>query len=104
MTQYNSVNIKLPNSQLDKLKSAIKNKTAVTSRLSSNMTYDSNDFPHKLFLTDRKVLKHHKSLINNLSTYIKLSKLQISNIVQFGGFLGRCLGPLLMADLPLMIS
>ena len=51
MTQYNSLNVKLSNSQLNKLKSAIKNKTEIVFRLSSNMIGDSNDennFPHKL--------------------------------------------------------
>ena len=54
MTQYNSLNVKLSNSQLNKLKSAIKNETGVVLRLSSNIIGDSNDesnFPHKLLLT-----------------------------------------------------
>ena len=56
MTQYNSVNVKLSDSQLNKLKPAIKNETGVVLRLSSNMIGDSNDednFPHKLLLTER---------------------------------------------------
>ena len=51
MTQYNNLNVKLSNSQLNKLKSAIKNDTDVTLRLSSNMIGNSNNdtnFPHKL--------------------------------------------------------
>ena len=55
MTQYNSLNVKLSNSQLNKLKPAIKNETEVVLRLSSNMIGDSSDetnFPHKLLLTD----------------------------------------------------
>ena len=51
MTQYNSLNIKLSNSELDKLKSVIKNATKVFLRLSSNMISNSDDktnFPHKL--------------------------------------------------------
>ena len=51
MSQYNSVFIKLSNSQLNKLKSAVKNATEVTLKLSSSMIGDSNDensFPHKL--------------------------------------------------------
>ena len=43
MTQYNSFNVKLSNSQLNKLKSAIKNKNNVVSRLSSNMIVNSED-------------------------------------------------------------
>ena len=54
MSQYNSVFIKLSNSQLNKLKSAVKNATEVTLKLSSSMIGDSNDknsFPHKLLKT-----------------------------------------------------
>ena len=54
MTQYNSLNVKLSNSQLNKLKSAIKNETEVVLRLSSNMIGDNEtNFPHKLLLTNR---------------------------------------------------
>ena len=54
MTHYNSLNEKLSNSQLNKFKSAIKNKTEVDFRLSSNMIGDTEtDFPHKLLLTNR---------------------------------------------------
>ena len=58
MTQYNSLNIKLSNSQLNKLKSAIKNYADVVLRLSSNIIDNSDDetnFPHELFLTNRQV-------------------------------------------------
>ena len=54
MTQYNSFNVKLSNSQLNKLKSVVKNETGVTLRLSQSMIGDSDDetdFPHKLLLT-----------------------------------------------------
>ena len=56
MTQYKSLNVKLSNSQLNKLKSAIKNGTDVVLRLSSNMVGNSDDednFPQKLLLTNR---------------------------------------------------
>ena len=47
MTQYNSLNVKLSNSQLNKLKSAIKNETEATLRLSSNLIGDKEaNFPH----------------------------------------------------------
>ena len=55
MTQYNTLNVKLSNLQLNKLKSAIKDGTEVTLNLSSNIAADSNDennFPHKLSLTN----------------------------------------------------
>ena len=55
MTQYNSLNVKLLNSLLNKLKSATKNKTQVVLRLSSNMIGDNeNNFPHELLLTNTK--------------------------------------------------
>ena len=56
MTQYISVNVKLSNSQLNKLRSGIKNVTEVTLNFSSNVIGDSNvepNFPHKLLLTER---------------------------------------------------
>ena len=95
MTQYNSLNVKLPNSQLNKLKSAIKNKTKIVLRLSSNMTGNSNDktnFPHELLLTNRQVANLRKAFGNNLSTDIELSKTQISKMIKSEGFLGRLLG------------
>ena len=55
MTQQNNLNVKLSNSQLNKLKSAIKNETNAVLRLSSNMSGNSEDetnFPHKLLLNN----------------------------------------------------
>ena len=54
------------------------------------------------FLTNRQVANLRKAFANNLSTDIKLSKTQISKMIQSGGFLGRLLGPLLKTRLPLM--
>ena len=107
MTQYNSLNVKLSNSQLNKLKSAIKNETEVVLRLSSNLIGDSTDeanFPHKLFLTNRNILNIRKALSNNSSVDIKFSKTQLSKKIQLGGFLGRLLGALLKTGLPLIKS
>ena len=73
MTQYNSLNVKLSISQLDKLKSAIKNETEVVLRLSSNMVSNSDDetnFPHKSLLTNRQVANLRKAFANYLSTDI----------------------------------
>ena len=68
MTQYNSLNVKLWNSQLNKLKSAIKNETEVVLRLSSNMIGDNeSNFPDKLLLTNRKVANLRKAFANYLS-------------------------------------
>ena len=87
MTQCNSLNVKLPNSQLNKFKSAIKNENEVVLRLSSNMTGDNEtNFPHKLLLTNRKVSNLHKAFSNHLSAGIKLSKTQLSKMIQSGGF------------------
>ena len=60
MTQYNTLNVKLSNSQLNKVKSEIKNGTKATLKISTNIFGDSNDeknFPHKLLLTNTQVLK-----------------------------------------------
>ena len=68
MTQYNTLNVKLSNSQLNKLKSAIKNGTGVTLKLSSNLIGSSNDeanFSHKLLLTDTQVHKFVKLLLTD---------------------------------------
>ena len=103
MTQYNSLNVKLSNSQLNKFKSAIKNETEVVLRLSSNMIGDNEtNFPHKLLLTNRQVANLRKTFANYLSSDIKLSKTQISKKMQSGGFLGRITGSLLKTGLPLM--
>ena len=107
MTQYNSLNVKLSNSQLSKLKSAIKNETDVVLRLSSNMVGNSGDntnFPYELLLTSRQVANIRKAFANHLSTDVQLSKTQLSKMIQSGGFLGRLLGPLLKIGLPLMKS
>ena len=107
MTQYNSLNVKLSNSQLNKLKSLIKNETDVVLRISSNMVGNSNDntnFPHELLLTNRQVPNIRKAFAKNTSTDIKLSKTQLSKMIQSGGFLGRLLGPLLKTGLPLIKS
>ena len=79
MTQYNNLNVKLSNSQLNKLKSAIKNETEVVLRLSSNIIGDNEtNFPRKLLLTNRQVANLCKAFANYLSTDIKLSKLILS--------------------------
>ena len=103
MTQCNSLNVKLSNSQLNKFKSAIKNETEVVLRLSSNMIGDNEtNFPHKLLLTNRQVANLRKAFANYLSTDIKLSKTQISKMIQSGRFLGTLLGPLLKTELLLI--
>ena len=103
MTQYSSLNVKLSNSQLNKLKSAIKNETEVILRLSSNMIGDDKrNFPHKFLLTNRQVANVRKAFANYLSTDIKLSKTRLCKMIQSGEFLGRLLGLLLKTGLPLI--
>ena len=103
MTQYNSLNVKLSNSQLNKFKSAIENETEVVLRLLSNMIGDNEtNFPHKLLLTNRQVSNFRKAFANHLSADIKLSKTQLSKMIQSGRFLGKLLGSLLKTGLPLI--
>ena len=108
MTQYNNLNVKLSNSPLSKLKSAVKNETDVVLGISSGMVGNSNDntnFLHKLLLTDRQVANICKAFANNLSTDVKFSKTQSSKMMQSGGFLGNLLdklaGPLMKVAMPL---
>ena len=76
MTKYDSLNVKLSNSQLNKFKSAIKNETEVVLRLSSNVIGDNEtNFPHKLLLTNRQVANLRKAFVNYLSTDISYQKL-----------------------------
>ena len=80
MFKHNSLNVKLSNSQVNKLKSAIKNETEVVLRLSSNAIGDNEtNFPHKLLLTNRQVTNLRKAFTNHLSTDIKLSKTESFN-------------------------
>ena len=108
MTQYNSLNVKLSNSQLNKLKSSIKNETDVVLRISSNMVSNANDntnCPHDLLLTNRQVANIRKAFASHSSIDIKLSKPQLSKMIQSGRFLGNLLGklagPLMKVAMPL---
>ena len=77
MTRYNTSKKKLSNSQLNKLKSGIKNGTEVTLKLLSNVVGDSNDennFLHILLLTNTQGSKLRKAFSNNPSANITLSK------------------------------
>ena len=107
MTRYNSLNVKLSNLQISKLKSSIKNENDVVLRISPNMVGNSNydtNFSHELLLTNRQVANIRKAFANHSSTNIKLSKTQLSKMIQSGGFLGKLLGPLLKTGLPLIKS
>ena len=103
MVEYNTINAKLSNSQLNKLKTAVKNNEGTTFGINTK-TFISQYLPHELFLTRRQITKLRNNIENNLKTDIKLSKAQISKIIQSGGFLGKLLGPLLKTGLPVLKS
>ena len=65
---------------------------------------DNIDFPNELLLTNRQVANIRKAFADHSSTDIKLSKTQLSKMIQSGGFFGRLLGPLLKTGLPLIKS
>ena len=79
MVDYSKVNIKLSSNQLKQLKTAVKNKTGTTLRLSLKML-DGNDQFHELLLTTRQKTKLTNKFDNNMSTDLKLSKAQISKL------------------------
>ena len=103
MVEYNTVNAKLSNSQLNKLKSALKSKQGTTLRMNAKI-FNGNNLPHELLLTTRQINKLRNNIENNLQTDIKLSKAQKSKIIQSGGFLGKPFGPLLKTGLSLLKS
>ena len=83
MAKYNTVNAKLSNSQLNKRRSAVRNKQETTLRMNVKM-FNGNNLPHELLLTTRKTTRLKNPIENNMSTDIKLSKVQISKIIQSG--------------------
>ena len=101
MVEYSKINVKLSDTQLKNLKTAVKDKIGTTLRISLKM-FNGNDLPHELLLTTRQKTKLRNAFNNNMSTDIKLSRAQISKIIQPGGFLGRLLGPLLKTRFPLI--
>ena len=101
MVEYNTVNVKLSDSQLNMLKNAVKNKQGTTLRMNSKI-FNENNLPHELLLTIRQITKLRNAIENNMSTDIKLCKAQISKTIQSAGFLGKLLGPLIKTGLPLI--
>ena len=104
MVEYNIISTKLTDSQLNKLKSAVKNKQGTTLRMNVRM-FNGNNLRHELLLTTRQTTKLRNAIENNMSTDIKLSKAQVFKIIQSGGFLGSLLskigGPLMKVAVPL---
>ena len=101
MVEYNKVNVKLSDTQLKKLKTAVENQTGTTIRMNLKM-FAENDLPHELLLRTRQKTKLRNAFNNNMLTDLKLSKAQISKIIQSGGFFGRLLGPLLKTGILLI--
>ena len=104
MVEYSKVSVKLSDTQLKKLKTAVKDKTGTTLRMSLKM-FNGNDLPHELLLTTRQKTKLRNAFNNNMSTDLKLSRAHTSKIIQSGGFLGSLLsklaGPLMKLAIPL---
>ena len=88
MVEYGKVNVKLSDTQLKKLKTSAKNKTGTTMNLKM---LDGNYLPHELLLTTKQKAKLQNAFDNNTSTDLKLSKAQVSKIIQFEAFLGSLL-------------
>ena len=94
MVEYSKVNVKLSSRHLKKLKDAIKDNAGTTLRINLKM-FDGTDLPHELLLTTRQKTKLRNAFnSNNMSADIKLSKAQITKIIQSAGFLGFLLSKL----------
>ena len=104
MVEYSKGNVKLIDMQLKKLRTAVKDNTGTTLRISLKM-FDGNNLPRELLLTTRQKTKLRNALNNNISTDIKLSKAQITKIVQSGEFWGslssKLAGPSMKVAVPL---
>ena len=104
MVKYSKVNVKLTDTQLEKLKTDVKSNTRATLRMSLRM-FDGNYLFHELLLTTRQKTKVRNTFTNNMQTDVKLSKAQTSKIIQSGGFLGSLLsklvGPLMKVAITL---
>ena len=95
----------MPNSLLNKITSGIKNSTPVTLNLSSNIvgsSYDETISPCTLLLTNTQVSRLHKALANVSSANIKLSKIQLSKMIQFVGSFSSLI-PRALTDIPIVI-
>ena len=104
MVKYSKVNVRLSNTQLKKLKNAVKDNIGTTLRINLKM-FDGNDLPHELLLTARQKTKLRNAFNNNASADINFPKAQIAKIIQSGGFLESLLSklacPLMKIAVPL---
>ena len=80
MIECSKVNVKLLDTQLKKLKTAVKNKTGTALRIGLKI-FNGNDLPHEFLLTTRRKMKLRTAFINNMSTDLQLSKAPISKII-----------------------
>ena len=87
MVEYGKVNMKLSNTRLKKQKTAVKDKTGTTWRMGLKF-FNGNDLPYELLLTTSQKTKLRNEFNSNISNDLKLSKVQISKIIESGGFLG----------------
>ena len=105
MVEYSKVYVKLVDTQLKKLKTAVKDNAGTTLRMNFKM-FNENDSAQELLLKRRQKTKLRNAINNNMSTDIQFSKAQISKMIQSGGFLGSLLsklaGPLMKVAVPLM--
>ena len=93
MIEYNKVNVKLSDSQLNKQKTAVKDQTGVNLRVNIKI-FNGNNLLRELLLTTRRTTKLRNALENNMSTNTKLCKAQISKRIQSGEFSGSLLSKL----------
>ena len=92
MINYQEARVKQTNTKFSKLKSAAKNKAGTILRLNKN--FEDEELPYEWFLRTRQATKIRNAFANNMSTGVKLSKAQISKIIQSGGSFGSWLGNL----------
>ena len=85
MVNIQDARVKLKNKQLNKLKSAGRNKTETILRLNKK-DFEDEELPHYLFLTIRQTTKTRNAFASNMSRDIKLSKAHISKIIQSRGY------------------
>ena len=93
MVEYNKINCKLTNVQLNKLKKAVKSNEGTTLRLDIK-NFNKDELPHELLLTTRQNTKLRNAINNNLATDLKLRKAEIKKLIESGGFLGKLLSKL----------
>ena len=102
MIEYSKINAKLSDTQLKKLKTAVKDKIGTTLRMSLKM-FNGNNLPYELLLTTRQKIKLRNAFNNKISTDLKPSRAQISKIIQSGVFLGLLLSKLAVSLMKLAV-